>query len=87
MIHIGAERSRQQCPVDPLGRTAKRGDRYWLERLVLDRTAGQRTRLIVMCEAAGMVPQLASVAGPYGVTVISSGGFSWSPKSTGWPSI
>ena len=45
------------------------------ERLVLDRTAGQRTRLIVMCEAAGMVPQLASVAGPYGVTVISSGGF------------
>ena len=74
IIHILAERSRQQCPVDPLGRAAKGGDRHRLERLVLDRTAGQRTRLIVMCEA-GMVPQLASVAGPYGVTVISSGGF------------
>lgn len=43
--------------------------------LVLDRTAGQPTRLIVMCEAAGMVPQLARVAEPYGVPVISSGGF------------
>jgi hypothetical protein len=45
------------------------------ERLVLDRTAGQRTRLIVMCEASGMVPQLARVARPFGVPVISSGGF------------
>jgi hypothetical protein len=45
------------------------------DRLILDRTAGQRTRLIVMCEAAGMVPQLARVAEPYGVPVISSGGF------------
>jgi hypothetical protein len=45
------------------------------EDLVLDRTAGQRTRLIVMCEAAGMVPQLARVAEPYGLPVISSGGF------------
>jgi hypothetical protein len=45
------------------------------ERLVLDRSAGQPTRIIVMCEAAGMVPQLARVAEPYGVPVISSGGF------------
>jgi hypothetical protein len=45
------------------------------ERLILDRTAGQRTRLIVMCEAAGMVPQLARLAEPYGIPVISSGGF------------
>jgi hypothetical protein len=45
------------------------------ERLVLDCTAGQPTRLIVMCEAAGTVPQLARVAEPYGVPVISSGGF------------
>ena len=45
------------------------------ERLILDRTAGQRKRLIAMCEAAGMVPQLARVAEPYGLPVISSGGF------------
>ena len=45
------------------------------DHLILDRTAGQRIRLIVMCEAAGMVPQLARVAEPYGLPVISSGGF------------
>jgi hypothetical protein len=44
-------------------------------RLVLDRTEGQKTRLAVICEAAGMAPQLARVAKPYGVTVMSSGGF------------
>src|SRR5262245_55171597 len=44
-------------------------------RLMLDRTAGQKTRLTVVCEAAGMVPQLARVANPYGITVMSSGGF------------
>jgi hypothetical protein len=43
--------------------------------LVLDRTEGQSTRLVVVCEAAGMGPQLASVARPYGVAVRSSGGF------------
>jgi len=44
-------------------------------RLMLDRTAGQKTRLVVTCEAAGMVPQLARVANPYGITAMSSGGF------------
>ena len=43
--------------------------------LMLDRTARQKTRLAVICEAAGMVPQLARVAEPYGITVMSSGGF------------
>jgi hypothetical protein len=43
--------------------------------LWLDRTAGQPTRLVVLCEAAGMAPQLANVAEPYGVTVRGSGGF------------
>jgi hypothetical protein len=43
--------------------------------LVLDRQAGQPTRLVVMCEAAGMAPQLARVADPYGITVMASGGF------------
>jgi hypothetical protein len=52
-----------------------RAVRSQAERLTLDRTAGQRVRLIVMCEATGMVPQLARVAEPYGLRVISSGGF------------
>ena len=30
---------------------------------------------MLFCEAAGMVPQLAATANPYGVPVISSGGF------------
>jgi hypothetical protein len=41
----------------------------------LDRTQGQPTKLLVLCEAAGMVSQLARVTDPYGVEVISSGGF------------
>jgi hypothetical protein len=44
-------------------------------RLWLDRTAGQKTRLAVICEAAGMTPQLARVARPYGVKAMSSSGF------------
>src|SRR5215471_14082931 len=43
--------------------------------LMLDRTAGQKTRLAVLCEAAGMAPQLARVTQPFGITVMSSGGF------------
>ena len=42
---------------------------------VLDRAAGQKTRLVVICEAAGMAPQLETVANPFGVTVMSGGGF------------
>jgi hypothetical protein len=45
------------------------------EDLMLDRTEGQETRLAAFCEAAGMAPQLARVAQPYGITVMSSGGF------------
>jgi hypothetical protein len=41
----------------------------------LDRQDGQKKRLAVYCEAAGMVPQLARVANEYGVPVFSSGGF------------
>jgi hypothetical protein len=44
-------------------------------QLVLDRTTGQKTRLAVICEAVGMAPQLARVAEPYGIAVMSSGGF------------
>jgi len=41
----------------------------------VDRQAMQATRLVVWCEAAGMVPQLVRVAHGYGVPVYSSGGF------------
>src|SRR5262249_40064947 len=41
----------------------------------LDRSAGQKRRLVVTCEAAGMVSQLERVAHPFGVTVMSGGGF------------
>jgi hypothetical protein len=44
-------------------------------RLRLDRTDGQKTRLAVLCEAAGMVPQLAGAVAEYGIAVYSSGGF------------
>jgi len=49
--------------------------RYSAAHLQLDRTEGQKTRLAVICEAAGMAPQLASVANPFGITVLSSSGF------------
>jgi hypothetical protein len=40
-----------------------------------DLQAGQPRRLVLWCEAAGMVPQLVRVGSPYGVGVVSSGGF------------
>jgi hypothetical protein len=48
---------------------------YRTARLQLDHSEGQPVRLVIMCEAAGMVPQLERVAHPYGVPVRSSGGF------------
>ena len=36
---------------------------------------GQPIHQIVICEAAGMVPQLKTVADPFGVTIFSGGGF------------
>jgi hypothetical protein len=44
-------------------------------KLMLDRTAGQKTRLIVLCEAAGMAPQLERVTREYCIPVSSGGGF------------
>lgn len=49
--------------------------RDFVANVRLDRQAGQSERLQIWCEAAGMVPQLQRVAAPYGVPVISSGGF------------
>ncbi len=45
------------------------------ERFRLDRQEGQPVRLWVLCEAGGMAPMLARVAGRYGVPVLTSGGF------------
>jgi len=45
------------------------------EQFQLDRTAGQPKRLVVWCESAGMAPQLQRVAAPYGIKVLSGGGF------------
>jgi hypothetical protein len=45
------------------------------EELMLDRTAGQDTRLVVTCEAAGMAPQLERVTRPFAIPVMSGGGF------------
>jgi hypothetical protein len=49
--------------------------RYQAESFQLDRTAGQPTRLVVWSEARGMKPQLEAVAEPYGIPVLSGGGF------------
>jgi hypothetical protein len=44
-------------------------------KLMLDRTTGQKTRLIVLCEAAGMAPQLERVTQEFTIPVLSGGGF------------
>ena len=46
----------------------------WVDDFTLDRQEGQDTRMIVWCEAQGMVPQLKRVADDYSVPVYSSGG-------------
>jgi hypothetical protein len=47
----------------------------WAEDFQLHRLAGQDLQVEVWVEAAGMVPQIARVAHPYGIPVYSSGGF------------
>jgi hypothetical protein len=49
--------------------------RAWADDFRLDRTEGQKTRLVVIPEAAGMAPQLGRITDPFGLTVMSSGGF------------
>lgn len=49
---------------------------YAAKAYTRDRGAGQDVRVELWCEAAGMAPQLARVARPYGVPVYSTGGFS-----------
>jgi hypothetical protein len=45
------------------------------EDFTLDPSEALRTRLVVICEAAGMVPQLERIAHPFGIRVMSGGGF------------
>ncbi|MGY4920464.1 hypothetical protein ACWD9K_35745 [Streptomyces sp. 900116325] len=49
----------------------------------LDRQAGQPVRLEIVCETAGMVPQLVAVADLYGVPVYSGSGFNGLPAKRG----
>ncbi|WP_367140994.1 MULTISPECIES: hypothetical protein [Streptomyces] len=49
----------------------------------LDRQAGQKVRLEVWSETAGMVNQLVTVADPYGVPVYSGSGFNGLPAKRG----
>jgi hypothetical protein len=41
----------------------------------LDRQRGQSRRLVLWCEAAGMVPQLKRVVDQFGIPVVSGGGY------------
>ena len=54
--------------------------RYQAAQARLDRQEGQKRRRIVYCEAVGMVPQLVRVADPYGIPVMSSGGYDSIPE-------
>jgi hypothetical protein len=49
--------------------------RDWAQKLRLDRQKGQARRVVLWCEASGMVPQIARIADPFGIEVMSSGGF------------
>jgi hypothetical protein len=48
---------------------------YIVNNYRFDRQIGQPVHTSAACEAAGMVPQLARVADPFGVPVLSGGGF------------
>jgi hypothetical protein len=45
------------------------------ENFTLDRQAGQPRKVFFVIEAAGMVPLVEDIAAPYGIEVISGGGF------------
>ena len=51
------------------------GVRLLIDGYALDPMEDQPRRILILCEAAGMAPMLSGVASPYGVSVLSSGGF------------
>lgn len=68
--------ARAEIPTAFAGPAAFRaGLRQAAESYRRDRQEGRPVRLELWCEAAGMVPQLAQLADPYGVPVYSGGGF------------
>jgi hypothetical protein len=64
---------------DPFGYDNIEGLMGTFERFIngytLNRQIGQPFYTLMACEAAGMVPQLTRIARPFGVSVISGGGF------------
>jgi hypothetical protein len=48
--------------------------RAWAKHLKLDRQKGQPRRLVVWCEAKGMIPMLERLVHAFGIPVLSSGG-------------
>lgn len=88
--HMNRARRAELIPMDAIrddGTTLRAGHdfdderdlRDYLMRLAggarMDLQRGQPERLELWCEAGGMVPQLERIARPYGITVLSSGGF------------
>lgn len=67
-VAVGAERFTD-------GAEFLRSCRDWAASFELDLMRDQPRHVELFCEAAGMVPQLARIARPYGVAVRSSGGF------------
>ena len=65
--------------LEPFAFDSEDGARRYMQsaadQLRINPMALQPIRQFIICEAAGMVPQLARVADPYGIPVISSGGF------------
>ena len=88
--HLGRARRARMIPMDAIrddGGTVitpdnwESAEQFWAtiraraKGFTLDHSEGQKTRLVVIAEAAGMAPQLARVTDPYGATVMSGGGF------------
>ena len=55
------------------------------KELLLDRTVGQPTRLVVRCEAVGMAPQLERVTGVFCIRCCPAAASTASPRSTSSP--
>jgi len=61
--------------------------RFQVQEFDLDPQLGQHRRLVLWCEASGIVRQLARVAQPYGVHVIIGGGFDSVTDKHGFPKL
>ncbi|MEV6396175.1 hypothetical protein AB0M39_15580 [Streptomyces sp. NPDC051907] len=83
-MHAAFEAARFQAAT-PLRISRSCGSRatpVWISSAVQPQ-AGQPVRLEIVCETAGMVPQLVAVADPSGVPVYSGSGFNGLPAKRG----